>query len=84
MADSVISVECMACHEATAPMEEWSYDIASSCPDGCVDVEITHCGVCGSDVHQLENGCAPIHAIAGFWLVVLCLCHWRSAESLTA
>eukprot|EP00929_Paragymnodinium_shiwhaense_P049498 TRINITY_DN24967_c0_g1_i1.p1 TRINITY_DN24967_c0_g1~~TRINITY_DN24967_c0_g1_i1.p1 ORF type:complete len:368 (-),score=73.85 TRINITY_DN24967_c0_g1_i1:219-1253(-) len=69
---SSISVQCMACHEATKPLEPWSYDIPDEPPAGHVDVEISHCGVCGSDIHQLDNtwgaACFPLvpgHEIVG-------------------
>merc|ERR1719272_251864 len=62
----------MACHEAKAPLETWAYDIPDEIPAGQLDVQITHCGVCGSDVHQLDDNwgaaCFPLvpgHEIVG-------------------
>lgn len=66
-----IAVQCMACHEASQPLEEWSYDIPRQPPAGQLDVEITHCGVCGSDVHQLDNawGVASFPLVPGHEIV---------------
>lgn len=49
------TVECFAAHGAGQPLEMWSYDVPTITPKGCVDVAITHCGVCHSDLHQLED-----------------------------
>ena len=72
MAEGSISVQCMACHEAKAPLQGWAYDIPSLTPAGEIDVHISHCGVCGSDVHQLDDAwgaaCFPLvpgHEIIG-------------------
>eukprot|EP01049_Picozoa_sp_SAG25_P012427 SAG25_NODE_1680_length_2563_cov_65.625000_3_plen_305_part_00 len=71
-AAEVLSVQCMACPEAAAPLEQWTYSIAAQPGAGEVDVAITHCGVCGSDVHQLDDAwgaaCFPLvpgHEIVG-------------------
>jgi uncharacterized zinc-type alcohol dehydrogenase-like protein len=50
-----ISVECMASHKSRTPLESWSYDIDAVCPPGQIDMCITHCGICGSDIHQLDD-----------------------------
>lgn len=62
----------MACHQAKAPLEPWAYEIPEDPPEGQLDVEITHCGICGSDVHQLNDAwgvaCFPLvpgHEIVG-------------------
>lgn len=67
-----MDVECVACHAAGQPLEPWKYPIAEDPPEGHVDVAISHCGVCGSDVHQLKNAwgvaCFPLvpgHEIIG-------------------
>eukprot|EP00930_Biecheleria_cincta_P035412 TRINITY_DN24356_c0_g2_i1.p1 TRINITY_DN24356_c0_g2~~TRINITY_DN24356_c0_g2_i1.p1 ORF type:complete len:356 (-),score=68.94 TRINITY_DN24356_c0_g2_i1:79-1146(-) len=68
----MFSVQCMACHEAGKPLEPWTYDIPEVPPEGHVDVEISYCGICGSDIHQLQNSwgvaCFPLvpgHEIIG-------------------
>jgi len=68
----MISVRCFACQAPGTALEPWTYDIPSEPAEGQVDVEITHCGVCGSDAHQIENSwgvaCFPLvpgHEIIG-------------------
>jgi len=65
-------VECFAAHKAGQALTPWQYDIEPAPGPGEVDVEITHCGVCHSDVHQLDDAwgvaCWPLvpgHEIAG-------------------
>ncbi|CAE8586209.1 unnamed protein product, partial [Polarella glacialis] len=61
----MLAVQCMACHAAGTPLEAWSYEIPEEPPAGQLDVEISHCGICGSDIHQLEDN----WGIASFPLV---------------
>ena len=58
-------VECFAAHAPSQPLEEWSYDVPTETPEKYVDVAITHCGVCHSDLHQLDDS----WGIASFPLV---------------
>mmetsp|Transcript_96764 Transcript_96764/g.273411 ORF Transcript_96764/g.273411 Transcript_96764/m.273411 type:complete len:345 (+) Transcript_96764:67-1101(+) len=69
---AAFKVQCVACHQAGGALEPWAYEIPEEPPEGHLDVEISHCGVCGSDVHQLENSwgvaCFPLvpgHEIIG-------------------
>ncbi|ALN73993.1 NAD(P)-dependent alcohol dehydrogenase [Aureimonas sp. AU20] len=43
-----------ACTEAGAPMKPWSFERRDLREDD-VRIEITHCGVCHSDIHQARN-----------------------------
>lgn len=67
-----MQVQCYACQTAEGPLEPWSYEIAEEPGEGEVDVEISHCGVCHSDLHQIKNAwgvaCFPLvpgHEIVG-------------------
>ncbi|KAF9289935.1 hypothetical protein BGZ68_008293 [Mortierella alpina] len=56
----------------TANLKQWSYHPRPIGPKD-VEIEITHCGICGSDIHtitsgwgELKNGpCIPGHEIVG-------------------
>jgi uncharacterized zinc-type alcohol dehydrogenase-like protein len=58
---------------ANEPLVAWEYSLPSTAPPpGYVDIAISHCGVCHSDVHQLADGwgaaCWPLvagHEIVG-------------------
>jgi D-arabinose 1-dehydrogenase-like Zn-dependent alcohol dehydrogenase len=65
------TVECYAAHGPKQPLEAWSYDIASETPQGHVDVAITHCGICHSDLHQLDDawGIATFPLVPGHEIV---------------
>jgi len=43
-----------ACTDASAPMKPWSFE-RRDLRDDDVRIEITHCGVCHSDIHQARN-----------------------------
>ena len=65
-------VECYACHAPSEPLQLWSYDVPDGTPKGFVDVAITHCGICHSDLHQINDAwhaaCFPLvpgHEIVG-------------------
>lgn len=64
-------VECFAAHGAGQPLEAWSYDVPTATPKGYVDVAITHCGVCHSDLHQLDDswGIASFPLVPGHEIV---------------
>ncbi len=68
---SMTTVECFASHGPKQQLEAWSYDIASETPPGHVDVAITHCGICHSDLHQLDDawGIATFPLVPGHEIV---------------
>lgn len=50
----------------------WTYELPSSTPPpGYVDIAITHCGICHSDVHQIDDawGVATFPLVAGHEIV---------------
>ncbi|KAF1317263.1 Mannitol dehydrogenase, partial [Globisporangium splendens] len=62
--------------EKSGPVQPWQYE---SRVLGSEDVEtkISHCGICGSDIHTLDSGwgpavcpCVPAHEIIGEVIVV--------------
>jgi hypothetical protein len=66
----------VSAYAALRPMEPlvpWDYELPSSAPPaGYVDLAITHCGVCHSDVHQIDDAwkvasfpLVPGHEIVG-------------------
>lgn len=67
----MITVKCFACQAPGAKLEPWSYDVPSEPAAGQVDIEISHCGVCGSDCHQIENswGVASFPLVPGHEIV---------------
>lgn len=66
-------VAAFAAMSAKEPLVAWEYSLPSTTPPaGYVDIAISHCGVCHSDVHQLNDGwgaaCWPLvpgHEIVG-------------------
>ena len=66
-------VHAWAAMEARAEMRPFTYDLPSTTPPaGYVDVEISHCGICHSDLHQINDAwrvaCFPLvpgHEIVG-------------------
>jgi alcohol dehydrogenase (NADP+) len=38
---------------------EWGQFEPKKWTDDDVDIEISHCGICGSDLHMLKSGWAP-------------------------
>ena len=54
------------------PLVPWDYELPSSAPPaGYVDLAITHCGVCHSDVHQIDDAwkVAPFPLVPGHEIV---------------
>ncbi|PGH14558.1 hypothetical protein AJ80_05878 [Polytolypa hystricis UAMH7299] len=45
-------------HSATTPLTFGSFEPKSFEPTD-VDIEITHCGICGSDIHTISSGWGP-------------------------
>lgn len=52
-------------------MAKWCYEIPEALGPNDVDVEITHCGVCHSDLHQIDNawGVASFPLVPGHEIV---------------
>lgn len=65
-------IECYVAQGPGQQLERWSYEVDAAPGPKEVDVEITHCGVCHSDVHQIDDAwgvaCFPLvpgHEIVG-------------------
>ena len=59
----------MAAGESIVP---FTYDLPSTePPPGYVDVDVTHCGICHSDIHQIDNawGVASFPLVPGHEIV---------------
>jgi hypothetical protein len=48
------AVQSYAAHCAGAPLESWRYEPTALGPTE-VDVIITHCGICHTDLHLIDN-----------------------------
>lgn len=66
-----MEIKCYACLKPGEKLSEWSYGIPSTPGANDVDVEITHCGICHSDVHQIDNawGVASYPLVPGHEIV---------------
>jgi len=66
-----IAIDCYAAPAAGKPLEPWTYEVDALPSDGEVDLEITHCGLCHSDVHQVDNswGIAKFPLVPGHEIV---------------
>ena len=40
--------------KAGGPLEPWSFESGALGPDE-VDIDVTHCGVCHTDLHLMDN-----------------------------
>ena len=49
-----MNIECYAAQEAKAPLEAFSY-VSPALGPWDVEVNVTHCGICHSDVHLVDN-----------------------------
>lgn len=49
-----MSVKAYAAHEAKAELKDFSFDHQSLAP-GHVEIEISHCGLCYSDIHLIDD-----------------------------
>jgi uncharacterized zinc-type alcohol dehydrogenase-like protein len=47
-------IKGFACTNPKAPLSDYSYD-AGSLGDDDVEIKITHCGICHSDIHLIDN-----------------------------
>jgi len=67
------TVEAYAALKPREPMVPFTYELPSTAPPpGYVDIAITHCGICHSDVHQIDDAwkvatfpLVPGHEIVG-------------------
>jgi len=64
-------VTAWAALEVKAPLTQFEYEIDEVCPPGYVDLAVTYCGICGSDVHQIEDswGVASFPLVPGHEIV---------------
>src|ERR1700733_2010481 len=51
-------VNCYACFGKDQKLVPWAYE-PRPLGDNDVEVKITHCGICGSDLHTLDSGLGP-------------------------
>ena len=49
-----MDIDCYAAQEAKAPLEKFSYTSRNLGPWD-VEVKISHCGICHSDAHLIDN-----------------------------
>nr|CCA22135.1 mannitol dehydrogenase putative [Albugo laibachii Nc14] len=57
MAD-IRKVNAFACFEPKGTLQPWTYESRPLGPDD-VEIKITHCGICGSDIHTMDSGWGP-------------------------
>lgn len=50
--------KAFACKGKGEPLEEWEY-MPRPLGDNDVEISISHCGICGSDIHTLDSGWGP-------------------------
>ncbi len=64
-------VSAWAALEAGAPLVPYEFTLDKHPPPGYVDVAIRYCGICGSDVHQIQDawGTASFPLVAGHEIV---------------
>jgi len=63
-------IQCWACFEKKGEIKPWSYTPRPLGTDD-VEIKITHCGLCGSDIHQIDDdlGIAPYPFVPGHEIV---------------
>nr|CCA26192.1 mannitol dehydrogenase putative [Albugo laibachii Nc14] len=68
---STRTVHALAAFESEGDMKPWSYESRPLGPED-IEIEITHCGICGSDIHTIDSGwgatnypLVPGHEIVG-------------------
>ena len=71
MSTSAQKVQAWAAMEPGAPLVPHSFELAGKPPPGHVDIAVRFCGICGSDVHQIEDawGVASFPLVAGHEIV---------------
>ncbi|MDC0525823.1 hypothetical protein OAO87_02395 [bacterium] len=53
---TIKTVDAYAAMKASDSLVPFQYDLPSTMPpDGFVDIAITHCGICHSDIHQIDD-----------------------------
>jgi len=57
-ADQSVEFKGYAAFEAKGPVKAWSYNPPKVSSD-FVEVKISHCGICGSDIHTIDSGWGP-------------------------
>ncbi|RKP16392.1 putative mannitol dehydrogenase [Rozella allomycis CSF55] len=51
-------IEAYACHSKGSPIQKWTYKAHPLGPHD-IEIEISHCGICHSDIHTLDSGWGP-------------------------
>jgi len=51
-------IKAMACHKKNEALKEWSYK-ARELGEDDVEIKISHCGICFSDLHTIDEGWGP-------------------------
>ncbi|KAL0589862.1 hypothetical protein ABG067_002087 [Albugo candida] len=51
-------VKAFACFEAKGALQPWTYESRPLGPED-VEIKISHCGICGSDIHTIDSGWGP-------------------------
>lgn len=71
MSTKAQEVQAWAALEPGAPLVPHSFELAGRPPPGHVDIAVRFCGICGSDVHQIEDawGVASFPLVAGHEIV---------------
>ena len=52
------TINAYAAHGKSADVEPWQYESRALGADD-VEIKISHCGICGSDIHTLDSGWGP-------------------------
>ncbi len=58
MLAEMTTIQGYACKGKGLPLELWEYPAAPLRPSD-VHIEISHCGICHSDIHTLDSGWGP-------------------------
>lgn len=69
---STKEINCLACESPGADLNPWVYSVPEALAGAEVEIEISHCGVCHSDLHQINDAwnaaCWPLvpgHEVVG-------------------
>ncbi len=70
MTEHTENIQCWACFEKGGEIKSWEYQPRPLGPDD-VEISITHCGICGSDIHQIDGdwGASPYPIVPGHEIV---------------
>ncbi|EGZ10809.1 hypothetical protein PHYSODRAFT_337582 [Phytophthora sojae] len=52
------SIKALACFGKSEPVQPWEYESRPLGPED-VEIKISHCGICGSDLHVIDSGWKP-------------------------